>query len=205
MIFNKRIRFFLAACALCVSANAATVFNFDGDSLGTSTSFTDTVDGLSATFSSPADPGGFIVYASMFSAVNGHVIGDPGPAGANNLALSITFSQNIGALTLDFATADFGSPSPLTLTAYENSNLVGSASATGNVPGGFLFPEGQVSFNGGTFNQLVVSSSAPDFAVDNINATAAPEPAPVALFGVSLLAFGIPALRRRSTRVAAAE
>jgi hypothetical protein len=205
MIFNTRIRFLLAACALCVSANAATVFNFDGDSLGTSTSFTDTVDGLSATFSSAADPGGFVVYASMFNTLNGNVIGDPGPAGANGLALAINFSQNIGALTLDFATADFGSPSPLTLTAYENSNLVGSVSATGNVPGGFLFPEGQVSFNGGTFNQLVVSSSAPDFAVDNINATAAPEPAPLALFGASLLALGIPALRRRSTRVAAAE
>jgi hypothetical protein len=136
----------------------------------------------------------------MFNTLNGNVIGDPGPAGANNLALSIGFSHDIGAVTLDFATADFASPSPLTLTAYENSNLVGSVSATGNVPGGFLFPEGQVSFTGGTFNQLVISSSAPDFAIDNINATTAPEPAPVALLGASLLALGIPALRRRSAR-----
>ncbi len=192
------LRLFLATAALSIAANASTIFNFDNDSLGTTTNFTDTVNGLSATFSSTSDPGGFVVYASMFETLTGNVLGDPGPAGADNLNLSVNFSGNLSAVTLDFATADFGTPSPLTLTAYENSKLVGSASSTGQFLSGFTFPEGEVAFAGGNFNQLVISSPATDFAVDNINVvTATPEPAAVALFGAGLLALGIPALRRK--------
>jgi len=205
MISGKVTRLLLAAATFCAAAGASTVFNFDSDGLGTSTNFTDMVNGLSATFSSPADPGGFVVYASMFDTLTGNVLGDPGPAGADNLDLSIAFSENLGALSLDFATADFGTPSPLTITAYENSTLVGSSSATGSFPSGFSFPEGQVSLSGKTFNQLVVSSTAPDFAIDNIAVTAAPEPAAIALFGLGLLALALPRRAVKSKRAATAE
>ncbi|MGA8029557.1 MAG: hypothetical protein WB992_20635 [Bryobacteraceae bacterium] len=203
MIFSKSTRLFLAAASLCAAASASTVFNFDSDALGTSTKFTDTVNGISATFSSSADPGGFIVYASMFETLTGNVLGDPGPAGANNLDLSISFNKNLGAVSLDFATADFGLPSPLVITAYENSKLVGSSSATGSFLSGFTFPEGEIAF-AGVFNQLVISSTAPDFAIDNINVAPAPapEPALAGLFGLGLLALGIPAVRRKSRRAA---
>jgi hypothetical protein len=177
-------------------ANADTIFNFDSDSVGTSTTFTDTSNGLSATFSSSADPGGFIIYASMFDTLTGNVLGDPGPSGLGGLNLDISFSQDLASVSLDFATADFGTASPLTITAYENSTFIGSASSSGETPSGFIFPEGAVSFAGSPFNQLVVSSSAPDFAVDNIDVVAAPEPAAIALFALGLFALGIPALKR---------
>lgn len=205
MNLSTAIRLFLAAGVLSAAANATTVFNFDGDTLDSSTTFTDTVNGLSATFSSTADPGGFVVYQSFFETLTGNVLGDPGPAGQDNLALSVNFSQNLSAVVLDFATSDFVTPSPLTLTAYENSTLVGSNTLPGMFLPGFTFPEGEIAFDGAIFNQIVVSSTATDFAVDNINvlpATATPEPASCALLGAGLLALGIPALRRKSARKA---
>jgi hypothetical protein len=42
------------------------IFNFDADSVGTATPFTDVNGGLSATFSSPSDPGGFVVAPTFF-------------------------------------------------------------------------------------------------------------------------------------------
>lgn len=200
MKLKNTLRIFLACGAFCAAANASTIFNFDNDSLGTATNFTDTVNGLSATFSSSADPGGFVVYQSFFETLTGNVLGDPGPAGLDGLNLDINFSQNLAAATLDFATADFGTPSPLTLTAYEGSTMVGSYTSTGQYLDGFTFPEGEISFAGQTFNQLVVSSSAMDFAVDNINVTPSPEPAAFSLFAVGLLAMGIPAARRMFSR-----
>ena len=126
---NHFLRFLLPVAFLCAAANASTIFNFDGDSLGTSTGFTDTVNGLSATFSSSADPGGFVVYASMFETLTGNVLGDPGPAFLDNLNLDIGFSADLAAITLNFATSDFITPSPFTLTAFENSTQVGTATS----------------------------------------------------------------------------
>jgi len=107
MNLNRSLRLFLAAVSLSAAASASTVFNFDGDTLGTSATFTDTVNGLSAIFSSPNDPGGFVVYQSFFETLTGNVLGDPGPAGLDNLALTVNFSQNLSAVVLDFATSDF--------------------------------------------------------------------------------------------------
>ena len=204
MILTKSSRLLLAIAVFCAAANAADVFNFDNDSLGTSTTFTDTANGLSATFSSSADPGGFIIYGDngMFETLTGNVLGDAGPSGANGINLSIAFNQNLSALLLDFATADFGTASPLTITAYENSTQVGSATATGMILPGFTFPEGEIALSGVLFNNVVVSSTAPDFAVDNINVATAPEPAVVGLFGLGFLALGVPAVYRKAKRAA---
>jgi hypothetical protein len=141
-----------------------------------------------------------LAYQSIFETLTGNVLGDPGPAAADNLALSVNFSGNLSAVTLVFATADFATPSPLTLTAYENATLVGSATSQGAFLSGFTFPEGEIAFAGAPFNRIVISSTAPDFAVDTITvAGAAPEPDACALLGVGLLALGIPALRRKSS------
>jgi len=182
---------------LCAAANASIVFNFDGDSLGASTTFTDTVDGLSATFSSSADPGGFVVYPTMFETLTGNVLGDPGPAFADNLALDVGFSENLSAIELDFATSDFITPSPFTVTAYENSALVGSTTSTGQFLSGFNFPEGEIAFAGAAFNQVVISSAATDFAVDNINVNPTPEPGTLTSIGAGLLLLVIGSVRRR--------
>jgi hypothetical protein len=81
-----------AACGMIAQAGVV-VFDFEADSVGTATQFTDTIGGLSATFSSPADPGGFVVQPTIFQALNGNVLGDPGPVGANNIPLDINFSS----------------------------------------------------------------------------------------------------------------
>ncbi len=195
------IRLVLTAGVLNIAVNASTVFNFDSDNPGTSTAFTDTVNGLSATFTSNGDPGGFVVYPSIFETLTGNVLGDPGPAGNDGLTLDIAFSKNLSAVVFDFATSDFVTPSPLSLSAYENSTLIGTASSTGQFLSGFTFPEGEIAFSGSNFNNLVISSAATDFAVDNITvaaATATPEPATTALFTIGLLALGMPWLRYQS-------
>src|SRR5579884_4224959 len=69
----------LTAAILCAGARADAIFNFDSDTDGTSTTFTDTNNGISATFSSSADPGGFVIYPSVFETLTGNVLGDPGP------------------------------------------------------------------------------------------------------------------------------
>jgi hypothetical protein len=199
MIFNKSVKLFLPMALLCAAANASIVFNFDGDSLGASTTFTDTVNGLSATFSSSADPGGFVIYPTMFETLTGNVLGDPGPAFSDNLALDVSFSQNLSAIELDFATSDFITPSPFTVTAYENSALVGSVSSTGEFLSGFTFPEGEIAFEGGPFNQVAISSTATDFAVDNINVAPTPEPGTLTMIGAGLFLLGIGSVRRRKT------
>lgn len=200
MICDRLIKLFLPAVLLCAVANADVVFNFDGDALGTSTTFTDTINGLSATFSSSADPGGFVVYPTMFETLTGNVLGDPGPAFADNLALNVKFSQNVSAIELNFATSDFITPSPFTLTAYENSSLVGSATSSGQFLPGFTFPEGEIAFDG-IFNEVVVSSTAADFAVDNIEIApvATPEPGNLAILAAGLCLLGVSVLRRRKT------
>jgi hypothetical protein len=209
MSLRQTLRLFTATTLLCAAANATTVFNFDNDSIGTTTTFTDTVSGLSATFSSSADPGGFIIYASMFDTLTGNVLGDPGPAGANYLGLVVNFSQTLSAIDLNFATADFNTPSPFTLTAYENGNQVGSNTSSGQFLRGFTFPEGAIAFSGANFNEVVLTTAAADFAVDNITVntasttgdpTATPEPSAMALIGAGLVALSIPGLRRKSNQ-----
>jgi len=201
MIFSTPLKLFVPMVLYCAAAHASGViaFNFDSDALGTSTTFTDSVAGLSATFSSSADPGGFVVYPTMFETLTGNVLGDPGPAYSFNIPLDVQFSQGLSAITLDFATADFSTPSPLTITAYENSTLVGSSTSTGEFLTGFIFPEGEITFEGGTFNNVVISTPSSSFAVDNIQVlgATAPEPGTLTLLAAGLLLTGVGAVRRR--------
>lgn len=190
----------IAPAFLCAAANASTIFNFDNVTLGTETNFTNTVNGLSANFSSSADPGGFVVFPSIFATLTGNVLGDPGPAGKDNLSLDVSFSQVLSSLSLDFATADFNTPSQFTVSAYDNSTYVGSISAAGMFITGSKFPEAAIDFSGAAFNNVVISSTAPDFAVDNLNATVAPEPSAWVLLTAGLLLMGISSLRRKSIR-----
>jgi hypothetical protein len=186
----------LALLAGCFGAmaHAATIFNFDNDAFGTVTPFTDTVNGLSATFSSPGNPGVFEVQQSFFETLTGNVL-----ITADTVPLTINFSSNLSAITLVFATSDFTTPSPLTLTAYEGNTAVGSDVQVGQFLPGFIFPEGEIAFDGTTFNSVVLSTPSPGFAIDNVEvATATPEPRFEWMVGVVLIAVAIPGKRRRS-------
>jgi len=195
------VKLLFLAGAFGMAGHAATIFNFDNDNQGTATSFTDTVNGLSATFSSPADPGGFSVQPGFFATLTGNVLGSPGPAFQNNVPLTSAFSADLSAISLLFVTADFNTPSPLTLAAYEGNTLVGTNSLPGALIAGFLFPEGEIAFSGATFNRVELSTAAPNLAIDNVavaTAAATPEPHSAWMLGLGLAALGISAARRRA-------
>jgi hypothetical protein len=177
--------------------HASSIFTFDNDTVGTPTQFTDTNNGISATFSSSGDPGGFAVEpASLFAILTGNALGDPGPAFLQNLTLTINFSTDLSAIDLLFATGDFGPASPFTLTAYEDNELIGSSTATGMVLN--IFPEGEIAFSGPAFNTVVLSSRAPTFAIDNVEVAATPEPGLAGMYLIAgLMLAGVSTIRRR--------
>lgn len=182
---------FASLCHAAVIGN----FNFDNDAVGTTTSFTDTTNGISATFTSPADPGAFTIAPSIFQALSGNVLGSVF-GGANQL--DIDFNTPLTGATLVFATSDFGTPQPFELQAFENGTAVGSATATGMVPAGFTFPEGEIAFAGQAFNRIVLSTpNSAGFAIDNVAVAQAPEPASGTLILLGLLAAMAPAGLRR--------
>jgi hypothetical protein len=153
---------------------ATATYDFEAQAPPTSTPFSVTNNGVTASFSSPADPGGFTIFTSFFSTLTGNVLLDPGPAGANDLPLTVGFSQPIDSISLLFA-LNTGDPStPLTLV----TDVGGSKSATGVIPPGFSFPEGALSFIGPAFSSVTLSTSAMDLAVDDIVVTTAAAPVP---------------------------
>jgi len=175
-------------------------FNFDADTTGTMTPFTDTDkgSGLSATFTSSPDAGGFTMNSipGFFQSLTGNFLLDSAQE-----SLTIVFSSPQASISLDFATFD---SQALNLSASLGATPVGSTSATGTVPGGgFSLPEGVLNFSGGTFDTVVLSSSTPNFGVDNITvndtAAAVPEPGSFVLCGGILAALSLARLRRRSS------
>src|SRR5215471_13453032 len=76
----------LVSTTCSVSANS--IFITGGVPFGTATPFFETNNGITASFSSPADPGGFQTLATFFS-FGPEVVIDPGPAGASFISLDI--------------------------------------------------------------------------------------------------------------------
>jgi hypothetical protein len=172
------------------SLRADSIFNFDSAPITTTSPFSQTVNGLTATFSSPADPGGFAVSSASFlaSPFSGNVLVGTNQAGV--VPLTIGLSQNVDSVSLDFATE---TTATFLLTAFENGTQVGQATAVGSVPSGFLFPQGSLDLNNGElFDSVTLSSLSPDFAIDNVDfglptgPTPVPEPSSLVLIGSGL-------------------
>jgi hypothetical protein len=173
------------------------VFDFDNPAPSSSTTpLSVTVNGLTATFTSSPDAGGFMVLnqAGFFSSLTGNFLIDSAPE-----TLTISFSSPQASISLDFATGD---DNALNLSASLLGSPVGTQSATGTIPAGFDLPEGVLTFSGGTFDTVVLSSATPSFAIDNIDvndglSSPAPEPGSLLLCGGALAALSFLRRRRR--------
>ena len=187
------------------ATSATFTFDLPGD-MGKTTTFTDAVNGLSATFSSPGVTNGFTdgmigVFAPPISGNMLYTTSSPAP-------LNILFSQPISVFSLNFATNDFGTANPLLLTAFSGGatgTQVGTTSATGVVPTGYNFPQGTLSFSSATpFNDIRLTSASPGFVVDNVqigtSLASVPEADALSLLALGLVGLSLPLLRARRRR-----
>jgi len=181
----------LGLWATC-SAKAQTVtFDFEGGgvTLRQPTPFDYSKSGVTAHFSSPSpyDPAFFSVQNTFtLSLLPGNYLSDNRIEFRN--PLDIGFSQPLRAISLAFATIDSHIESPIRLTAYMDSTVVGSVRMQGVTPKNDPYPQGTLSFDSAnqTFNRVRIEIPietppigydvrylATDFLVDNITVTPA--------------------------------
>lgn len=203
---------FVAGSAAVVRADS--IFNFEDLTLGTQAPFTETNNGVTATFSSSL-PNTFDIEADPAGIGSGQRLIQIDTTTANNVSLTVSFGgQQFQSVSLPFAilgiTADNPAPQ-LTLQALLNGTAIGSISAptTTNLPDvGPFYSTGSLSFSpGAAFDSLVLTSSRNGFAIDDLNVSTSavsgvPEPASLALL-MSGMAATLAFLRRRQGREAA--
>ncbi len=148
------------------------------------TPFTQTFNGVTATFSSPSDPNAFSVQNQgttfyvlpMFS---GNYLWDSNPY---RIELKIQFSHPISAINVTFATVEqyvageHDQPSSFELDAYMDATTIGSATAHATFSTS-TFPQGTIAFIGSLqFNQVKLwippqAYPASQFFIDNVIVT----------------------------------
>jgi hypothetical protein len=145
------------------------------------------VDGLTARFSSPADPAAFSIQNQSttflpLSQFSGNYLYQNK---STRTTLEIVFSHNLTAITATFATFDYHGvgevevPAAVLLTAYSDTVPAGSVTVRGDKEAG-NYPQGVISFASDTqpFDRVTIelppqSVGATVFAVDNITVTTA--------------------------------
>lgn len=195
-----------AAAALLVAGagpSDAAAFDFEGQALGAPTPLVLVSDGLTATFAGAAgiDPGAFEVsynsssgpFPAPYRALDVAFLTVGSAFGAAGGPLTISFSAPLQAIQLSFALDDPANAAALSLT----TDAGGAASARGALAAGFRYPEGVLSFSGAPFTSITLSSPALSFQVDNVVATAVPEPFGLALLGAGLAGLGLAQRRAR--------
>ena len=191
--------FFLLSGGLLLAgahtAQADAVFDFEANAPNTAAPFTDTVNGVSATFGGQASVCDSL---GLFQSLSGNVLiqGFCGPATESG-PLLLSFSADLTGIAFHFATG--GGPNTVTLAAFENTTGVGSVNFPSTVPAGLLNGEGMARF-AGTFNRLTLTGNTL-LALDNVNAQTAapvPEPSTLAFVAVGLGVLTVLARRRKS-------
>jgi len=182
----------LPAAAQATLFNQSALFDFENIAAGTALPFSDTVNGLTATFTGSAsvcNSGG------LFVTLTGNVsIQELCSPNTQTGPLGISFSEDLSSVSFDFATA--GVAGTLTAQAFENGNLVSTSVFGTTIPAGHFSGEGLASI-AGMFNSLTLTSASL-LAIDNISTPAVPEPASIALLGMGLAGFVLVRRRRKA-------
>jgi hypothetical protein len=185
----------LAWAVPAAATPVAATFNFDADTQGTATSFSDTVNGLTATFAGSSDPGAFVVaHHAFWASLSGN---DLETAGVHsNAVLAIRLSAPVQTLSLDFALLSAGFLNWTLLSGGTGGAVVASGSTPAMPVVGHLYPEGLLSYSDLRFDTVVLTGlDTAAFAIDNVSVDAS-EPASLALLGGGLAGLGW--LRRRA-------
>ncbi|HTX39977.1 MAG TPA: hypothetical protein VME43_33390 [Bryobacteraceae bacterium] len=165
----------MAVALAAIPLDASTIFiNGTDEPLATYTPFSDTIDGITATFSSGSDPLAFETNPTTNYVDWGSEMLSTNTFGAT---LTITFSQSFDWISIDFGTY---TADPLELVAYLGRTQAGSPvdiTGTQVVTDGFY--QSTIGLSGVSFDTIVLSdpsSGLPIFGVGNITVAEAPEP-----------------------------
>jgi hypothetical protein len=177
----------IATLLACMPASGAT-FTFEDFALFSTTPLSTESGTITATFSSPQGAVFFVAPGDVFSTLSGNILVD---SDTEQNALDILFSSPLQRFSVLFALRTSSQVDELRLEALLEGVVTGSASAQGAIPPGLSFPEGSLSFSGAIFDQVRLTSSAEDFAIDNVEATPEfvpiPEPSSAWLGGAGLM------------------
>lgn len=165
-------------------------YNFDNLFNFPRTTFTDTQGGVQATFSSNDGSNAFGVSQSFLSTMSGLVLSDSDSA---RHTLVISFSTITTSFSFLYGLDDPSNTSFLSVNLFLGLSPVGSFTATGTIPNGDLYPQGLFSRSGVAFDSLQISSTAQNFAIDQLNTVNnLPEPGSLAMmFVAGLIAIAV--------------
>jgi hypothetical protein len=170
-------------------------FDFTAFPLGTTTEFSETVGGLTITYSAPNDPFAFRTVDSgdipATSSPFPWLLGDAGSS-----VLEISLSHPVFGIGVEFLTLGGGPILMDLLSDGLDGTLVGGIGAVGGTPPGLIYPEGFASLLpvcvcANYFDAVRLSDlTDPSFAVHRIVvARRVPEPPMFAILGIGLVAL----------------